>query len=103
MSHIFLSGNVFRSEPFIDCLSLAITANPKNVAYTIDHFAKVYVDILETIVFKDSLQRTLLLLFEVNLIRIIIISNFTIFLNYDLLKLLTLLDKHYAAILDLLI
>jgi hypothetical protein len=84
MSHIFLSGNVFRSESFTDCLSLDITANPINVAYTIDHFAKVYVDVLETIVFQHSLQRALLLLFEVNLVRIIIISNFTIILNYDL-------------------
>ena len=71
--------------------------------YLIDHFAKVYVDVLETIVFKNSLQRALLLLFEVNFVRIIIISNFTIILNYDLLKLLTLLDKYCAAKLALLI
>jgi hypothetical protein len=42
--------------------------------------------ILETIVFKDSLQMALLLLLGVNLVQIIIISNFTKISNYDLLE-----------------
>ena len=59
--------------------------------------------ILERIVFKDSLQMALLLLLGVNLVQIIIISNFTKISNYNLLETVNTIDKYYVTKLALLI